>query len=307
LAQRFGQLGAWLLEQEFAHGDLKHDNIMVRPDGSLLLIDYDGMFVPALQGRQALELGGQGYQHPARTAQHFNRHLDDFSILIISLSLHALAAAPELYYEKTTDNLLLAQTDLQNLQTSAILNRLFVLNHPEVNRLMMLLFQSLAAQSLHIPQLPALLPKAEITYSKLIPYLKGGLYGFCTPDKKIVVPCVYDWAEPFREGLAWVNTGSTHYGYDGFIGGKWGFINTSGQEVVPCVYDGAGAFREGLARVKKNEKYGFINKNGQEVVPCVYDGAGDFREGLARVKKNEKYGFINKNGQEVVPCVYDGA
>ena len=45
LCYRFSKMAAWLRSQPFAHGDIKPDNIMVRPDGSLTLIDYDGMFV----------------------------------------------------------------------------------------------------------------------------------------------------------------------------------------------------------------------------------------------------------------------
>ena len=42
------------MNQPFAHGDLKPDNILVRDDGSLVLVDYDGMYVPAMQGQKAL-------------------------------------------------------------------------------------------------------------------------------------------------------------------------------------------------------------------------------------------------------------
>lgn len=47
---RFDRLGLWLLEADFAHGDLKQDNLIVMPDGSLRLIDYDGVYLPSLGG-----------------------------------------------------------------------------------------------------------------------------------------------------------------------------------------------------------------------------------------------------------------
>ena len=57
LAYHFSLLARWLVTQPFAHGDLKPDNICVRDDGSLVLLDYDGMYVPALSGRKPLEQG----------------------------------------------------------------------------------------------------------------------------------------------------------------------------------------------------------------------------------------------------------
>lgn len=51
LARRFDRLGLWLLEADFAHGDLKQDNLIVMRDGSLRLIDYDGVYLPSLGGQ----------------------------------------------------------------------------------------------------------------------------------------------------------------------------------------------------------------------------------------------------------------
>ncbi|MCS6967474.1 MAG: WG repeat-containing protein [Cytophagales bacterium] len=88
---------------------------------------------------------------------------------------------------------------------------------------------------------------------QLIPYRKGDKWGYCTPDKKIIIPCEYDKAWEFIEGLAAVQKG-----------GKWGFINTAGELVVPCVYDEVGYFYEGVAFVKRNNKEFYISREGVE-------------------------------------------
>ncbi len=119
LAGAFDALGVWLLEQELAHGDLKPDNIIIRPSGQPVLIDYDGMFVPAMAGEESRELGTQNWRHPQRKYSDFNRHLDDFPILVISLSLHVFAAAPDLYHRSgNADNLLFTEADFLNPYTS---------------------------------------------------------------------------------------------------------------------------------------------------------------------------------------------
>src|SRR5207247_3804164 len=72
-----------------AHGDLQHGNILVR-GGSIQLVDYDGMWVPALSGRHATEIGHRAYQHPERSGQDYGQQIDRFSALVIYLSLAAL-------------------------------------------------------------------------------------------------------------------------------------------------------------------------------------------------------------------------
>ena len=39
-----------LLSRDIAHNDLQHGNIMVQPDSSIRLVDYDGIFLPQYQG-----------------------------------------------------------------------------------------------------------------------------------------------------------------------------------------------------------------------------------------------------------------
>ena len=97
LARNFEALTSWLITQPFAHGDLKPDNIIVRSDGTLALVDYDGMFVPAMQGQQAREFGSPVYRHPKRTLDTFDRYIDDFSLLVLLLELRLIAADTKHY------------------------------------------------------------------------------------------------------------------------------------------------------------------------------------------------------------------
>ena len=124
LSYRFNRMAAWLLAQPFAHGDLKPDNIIVRADGTLVMVDYDGMFVPAMKGEKARETGSPGYRHPLRTDADFSEHIDDFSIALIALSLKALSLRPELKKMAAGDALLLSEDDLREPSESAMLKEM---------------------------------------------------------------------------------------------------------------------------------------------------------------------------------------
>ena len=97
LAAAFDRLAAGLTSDDWAHGDLKPENIVVDPSGRLHLIDLDAMYLPAFAGEASPELGTAAFQHPARTIRDFNASLDDYPTALISTALHALALDPTLY------------------------------------------------------------------------------------------------------------------------------------------------------------------------------------------------------------------
>ena len=112
LAYRFSLLAQWLIPQPFAHGDLKPDNILVREDGTLVLVDYDGMYVPAMKGQKARELGSPDFRHPLRTENDFDEHIDEFPLISILLSLKAISYDSQLLERYgASDRLLLSQSD----------------------------------------------------------------------------------------------------------------------------------------------------------------------------------------------------
>ena len=119
LCYRFCKLAAWLRSQPFAHGDIKPDNIMVRPDGTLTLVDYDGMFVPAMKGKPSPTIGTKDFSHPLRTIDDFDETIDDFALASIALSLKAISLDAQLLEQYgAPDRLLFSATDYLNLSTS---------------------------------------------------------------------------------------------------------------------------------------------------------------------------------------------
>lgn len=136
LAHQFAHLCADLARHGIAHGDLQHGNILV-VDGALRLIDYDGMYVPALAGLPSQELGHRNYQHPRRDARDFGPHLDHFAAWVIYSSLIALSLEPALWRDLQAGDecLLLRREDFDRPATSAALAAMSGQTDPSVTRL----------------------------------------------------------------------------------------------------------------------------------------------------------------------------
>src|SRR5262249_44610721 len=71
LCQIWARLARRLREAKMAHCDLQHGNVLLVPGSTakslaVKLIDYDGMFVPALAQSTSGEVGHPAYQHPQR-------------------------------------------------------------------------------------------------------------------------------------------------------------------------------------------------------------------------------------------------
>ncbi len=170
LCYRFCRLAAYLRSQPFAHGDVKPDNIMVSDTGTLTLIDYDGMFVPSMQGESSPTLGTEEFRHPLRTPELFDATIDDFALASIALSLRAIALDSQLLdLYGAPDRLLFSASDYRDLAQSQVMQAiwklvgdkdlcklvgLFVLAHAE---------QSLASTSFQLfsttrPEKPVVVP-----------------------------------------------------------------------------------------------------------------------------------------------------
>ena len=152
LCYSFCKMAAWLRSQPFAHGDIKPDNIMVRPDGNLTLVDYDGMFVPAMKGQKSPTVGTKDFSHPLRTVDDFDETIDDFALACIALSLKAISLKPSLLDEYgAADRLLFSAEDYRDLSKSKVLAALQeLMNDKEVNTLLSMFLLAYAKKNLEM-------------------------------------------------------------------------------------------------------------------------------------------------------------
>ena len=122
MTYRFSRMAKWLLSQNFAHGDLKPDNILIKRNCQIVLVDYDGMYVPAMKGQKALEIGRPNFWHPRRAEEEFDVNIDNFSIVVILLSLKAISLKPKLFSSFVgSDRLLFCEKDYQVINENKIL------------------------------------------------------------------------------------------------------------------------------------------------------------------------------------------
>lgn len=340
LSEEFDRLAVWLLRQPFAHGDLKPDNIMVRTDGSLALIDYDGLYLPEMAGEKARETGTEGFRHPERSETGFGKQIDDFPIALISLGFRALARWPELYERFCGRAALLfdparlaagecpGYNYLRNTELSE--DPLFAMLGSGAERLEGL---SEAIEG-HGPSPESRSPEYDYCGEpgpegiRLV--RRAGKYGFMTVEGAVVTECVFDRARDFAEGTAAVCRG----GLWGFIGpagewlrepeyedcgdfserlvpvcikGRWGFADGEFNLLSRPRFDDAWPFAEGRALVRKGPHYGYVGRDGRLAIPVRYDFAQGFREGAACVMVKGLYGYIDRRGRWLVEPQFDYA
>ena len=150
VAYKFSVMASWLVNQPFAHGDIKPDNILVRADGAMVLVDYDGLFVPSMLGTPSREAGTPAFRHPNRPTMPFDERIDDFPLASINLSLYLIALKPGLLQKYgAKDRLLFTETDYQNLSQCKLLKDILALCHDaQLQRLYALFFIALSEGSL---------------------------------------------------------------------------------------------------------------------------------------------------------------
>ncbi len=154
LADRWRDMVRALERATLAHGDLQHGNVLVK-NGELKLVDYDGMYVPALAGKGSHELGHQHYQHPLRSGVDFGPGMDRFSAWTIYLSLVSVAAEPALWTAAQAGDecLLLRKSDYDHLASSSTLALLERHADPEVRRLTERFAMALRCPPMQVPAL----------------------------------------------------------------------------------------------------------------------------------------------------------
>ena len=156
-AQWRGGTTASMRGLHIAHNDLQHGNVMVQKDGGIRLVDYDGMFLPQFRGERSPELGHKNYQHPQRSPEDYDDHVDNFPTLVIYTSLLSIASDAGLWSFFNDDNLIFTRGDYADPKHSDIFNLLKRSPDPTVARLTERLEECCALPVAEVPDLETIL------------------------------------------------------------------------------------------------------------------------------------------------------
>ncbi len=249
LSDMFERFALSLLNQPWAHGDLKPENIIFSPEG-LHLIDFDAMYQEGFSPNDCIEIGTQQFQHPTRSRENFCRDIDDYPITLITTVLAALSLDSSLGKNIRSNDCLLINPLLAIEGRDAMLERIERLfaEHGDIRHYR--IAKLLHSPNMALPQLKSLLeptPQATNSPEKLSLEYYNGYWGFAV-NGRFAIPPIYDLAFEFSEGLALVQ-----------IGDVWHFIDASGAVVITC----------GRGRNIKpfhNGKTQIVRENGEYVI-----------------------------------------
>lgn len=159
LAGKFELLAATLFAAGIAHGDLQHGNVILQGDAPRL-IDYDGMYVPALKGRGSHESGHANFRHPKRADTDFGPTTDHFSVWAINVALHALSYDPGLWdrHKGGDERLLFCKDDFDNPGSSVLFAELAKAGSAQVREMATRFRSHLKTKPLDFPAFVSKLP-----------------------------------------------------------------------------------------------------------------------------------------------------
>jgi hypothetical protein len=169
LSQIWLRMARRLREARVTHADLQHGNVILVPGSktaslAVKLIDYDGMWVPALADKPSGEVGHPNFQHPQRLREGtYSPEVDRFPELVVATGLRALALGGRSLWERydTGENILFAETDLRAPAESKLFAELRGVGDPLLNSLVGQLHAAAVGKLESTPLLEKLVPEEK--------------------------------------------------------------------------------------------------------------------------------------------------
>lgn len=239
LADAFDGLCRELLREEWAHGDLKPENIVVGVNGEPTLIDCDAMWTPRFEGGRAAETGTPGYRHPDRGPEHFDKRIDDYPMLLVSATLRALSLDPSLHAKySNAEGILFSPREMVEGSSEAFAEVSEMFSRLGMARELRMLEACCSTspgiddvQDYFIPQ--PVLRDVTRQATGYCSFVRRGRWGFADPAGNVVIAPFWDEVLDFRDGVA-----------AGRLGSRWHVMEPGGgivrnglapSEIGPCL------------------------------------------------------------------------
>lgn len=301
LALRFLRLASELLRSPYVHCDIKPDNIMVRDDGAMTVVDLDPV---RLRGdkRPRTETGTPGFRHPCVTGLKRADHCDDYPIVVVAATLFALAEEPGLW-GGDADRIVFDPDECATGYSRRVAD--FAIRWRDrpylLGLLDMLLSEGAAvygvvgaveraivciagAGALGRSVDPAELFDDAVDCGDGITLVSlVGQWGYLTSDG---VERFYPVALPFSDDMAVVSEGD----------GRWCAMDRERNILFGLKCEELCSYSEGLAPVRIGGKWGYADSAGAVTIEPVYDYCGAFSNGCAVVRNGACYGVIDSYG-----------
>ncbi|HEY7123803.1 MAG TPA: hypothetical protein VH540_07600 [Ktedonobacterales bacterium] len=174
LADQWVKVMEKLRQAGVAHGDLAAENVMIRQNGHMVLVDYDGVYIPSFAGKQVTPVGQVDYQH--WDARQYDEWMDEFPALVIYTALRALQVQPDLWGKyitrnaqgKPTDtNLLFKHMDFKNPVASGLLRELEQMNEPRLKQALQVLKKACQQRVQQVRFAPAVSDPLQMAFEEL--------------------------------------------------------------------------------------------------------------------------------------------
>ncbi len=249
LSESFDTLSLNLLQEEWAHGDVTCENIIVDSAGSLHLIDLDNSFIPTLAGEISIELGTEAFQHPNRTIDHFDRNIDDYPLALISTALSLLTLDHTIYEDHAQCDGLLFDPAKILRGDCCLYKQCLAIFASRGEATAYRIATLLPSRLVDLPTLHHLLRhKLHGTLhgaTPTTPVCRNGLWGYLDKDGREVIPPIFDTAREFRESLSVVKISSV-----------WHYIDCRGHVAINGHgYQALKSIRNGVGRAKRDGEW----------------------------------------------------
>lgn len=218
LSREFDRLALELLDADYAHGDIKPENIIVGNDMRITLIDFDAMWHPDFKVYVAEEIGTEGYRHPKRDRSHYTKTIDDYPLAIVSTMLAALAHDRKRMEQYIKLDKTIFNPELSIIGKDAALNEAMSIFHEHNDAAHYRIAEGLQLPYLSIYGLRdyffyTAIPTKTPLPRHIVPERSGHLWGYLSEDGWAVAP-LYNACYPANRGKAVVTFESKSIEFD---------------------------------------------------------------------------------------------